>query len=268
MRQHLLYSEYPIPPELAGSIQGIWRLHGECREAAPHVVLPDGCISLVLNFGAPLAPASASDAVVPAKRHGLLGEVRRPLRVLAHGEVDLMGVRLVPGSTLALSRVPLADLVDQVSGEAVLTNGLAALVRTLESAEASVRAHLLARGLKDLARRDDPSPSLLQMAVGRMMRQQGNLRVDSLAMSLGVSRRNLERLFAMQLGFSPKSLCDVLRFQAAVRLAQQRGAGSWADIACEAGYFDQSHLIRAFRRFAGAPPTGLEEAIPLDNGRG
>lgn len=268
MRQDLLYSEYPIPPELAASIQGIWRLQGECREAAPHVVLPDGCISLVLNFGAPLAPASASETVIPGKRHGLLGEVRRPLRVLAQGEVDLIGVRLVPGSTLALSRVPLAELVDQVCDEAVLTNVLAGLVRTLESAQASERVHLLASGLKDLARRDAQAPSLTQAAVGRIMREQGNVRVESLAATLGVSRRNLERLFALELGFSPKSLCDVLRFQSALRLAQQRGSGNWADIACEAGYFDQSHLIRAFRRFAGATPTGLDVAGPVDAAQG
>ena len=99
---------------------------------------------------------------------------------------------------------------------------------------------------------------MLQAAVGRIFRSEGKLRIDALADSLGTSRRNLERLFSLQLGFSPKSLCDVLRFQSAMRMAQTRDAGNWADIACAAGYFDQSHLIRDFRRFSGATPTGLD----------
>ena len=90
MKQDLRYSEYPVPPELAASVQGIWRLEGHCEQAAPHLVLPDGCICLVLNFGAPLQPASPADAASVEKGHGLLGEIRRPLRVMAQGAVDMM----------------------------------------------------------------------------------------------------------------------------------------------------------------------------------
>jgi AraC-like DNA-binding protein len=259
MKQDLLYREVPVPPELAASVLGIWRLQGHCEDALPHVVLPDGCLSLMLNFGAPLAPAPSSAAV--ERGHGLLGEIRRPLRVMARGTVDLVGVRLVPGASLALTRVPLAELVDGVAGEAVLTSMLGRLLRTLESAAPGDRIPLLLAGLQAVSRRPESkrtAHAALHAAVASIYRAQGNVRVDALAASLGASRRTLERLFRQQLGFSPKSLCDVLRFQSAVRIAQVSGAGNWADIACAAGYFDQSHLIRDYRRFAGATPTGLE----------
>lgn len=253
----LRYREFPVPAELAASVQGIWRLQGHCAQAAPHVVLPDGCISMVLNFGAPLSSAQGAGPV--ERSHGLLGEIRRPLRVMAEGEVDLVGVRLTPGTSLALSRIPLAELVDGVSGESVLTGALSGLLRTLESAAPHERMALLVAGLTAVARAGhDEAQTPVQAAVARIFGAQGNLRVDDLAAAVGTSRRSLERLFRARLGCSPKALCDVLRFQSAMRHAQAGGAVNWADIAHAAGYFDQSHLIRDFRRFAGATPTGLE----------
>jgi AraC-like DNA-binding protein len=40
-------------------------------------------------------------------------------------------------------------------------------------------------------------------------------------------------------------------------IERARGTGSLAQLALDAGYYDQSHLIRHFRRFTGKPPSQL-----------
>jgi AraC-like DNA-binding protein len=56
-------------------------------------------------------------------------------------------------------------------------------------------------------------------------------------------------------GVAPAMLSRLARFQRALRF---RAAGlEWAAVAADAGFADQSHLIRDFRRFAGCSPTGL-----------
>jgi transcriptional regulator GlxA family with amidase domain len=47
----------------------------------------------------------------------------------------------------------------------------------------------------------------------------------------------------------------VLRFRRAFRMLDQAPPGTWAQVAAHAGYFDQAHLIRDFRQFAGAAPS-------------
>jgi AraC-like DNA-binding protein len=51
-------------------------------------------------------------------------------------------------------------------------------------------------------------------------------------------------------------MARVLRFTRAVRTVRSApGAIDWLDVAGECGYFDQAHLIREFREFAGMTPA-------------
>lgn len=86
----------------------------------------------------------------------------------------------------------------------------------------------------------------------------GRVGVGRLAAELGMSRRYLSGRFAAQLGLSPKTVARQLRF-ARMRRSIEAGCAvggvSWARMAVEGGYADQSHLVREFRALAGVTPT-------------
>lgn len=101
----------------------------------------------------------------------------------------------------------------------------------------------------------------------------GNLALTTVAERVGVSPRHLERLFARFLGVSPKAYASVCRFRRVLgRLKStsraEPGLGSLplgeslAALAADAGYFDPSHLVRDFRRFAGGVPRGHRDYFP------
>jgi AraC-like DNA-binding protein len=80
--------------------------------------------------------------------------------------------------------------------------------------------------------------------------------VHDLAEALAVSERHLRRLFLAAVGYGPKKLQRVLRFQRTLgSLRSPAQARRLADIALEAGYSDQAHMTREFIQLSGLPPT-------------
>ena len=94
----------------------------------------------------------------------------------------------------------------------------------------------------------------VRRALDLLERDEGQLRIATLAETIGLGARQLERRFADEVGIGPKALASVLRFRRALA-AMRSGDGDFAAIALRCGYVDQPHLVRDFARYAGAPPT-------------
>ena len=60
---------------------------------------------------------------------------------------------------------------------------------------------------------------------------------------------------------NPKMYSRILRFSKAYRLREAFPHLSWVKIAYEAGYYDQMHMIRDFKDFAGVNPSAIEQEL-------
>jgi AraC-like DNA-binding protein len=88
----------------------------------------------------------------------------------------------------------------------------------------------------------------------------GSLPIAALADELGWSTRHLATRFQAEFGMRPKTFARVLRFSRAVGAMSRRGGSTLADVAAEAGYFDQAHFNRDVTAFSGLSPGMLLEA--------
>jgi transcriptional regulator GlxA family with amidase domain len=84
----------------------------------------------------------------------------------------------------------------------------------------------------------------------------GKARPEVVARMVGLSRRQLARLFRERVGIAPKSLGRLGRFQRVLRALESQAGGPLARVALAAGYFDQAHMTRDFRLIAGVTPGG------------
>jgi len=99
------------------------------------------------------------------------------------------------------------------------------------------------------------------MAMLEILRYNGNIPMEKIASLACVSLRQFERLSKDRIGISPKLFARLTRFSKAYRLRENFPDISWTSIAYECGYFDQMHLIRDFKEFAGMPLGIIEKEL-------
>jgi AraC-like DNA-binding protein len=258
------YREMAPPPELSELVHRIWVLRGAASGLAPFQrAMPDGRAELIFNLGDPFE-CRVEGEVVTQPRALLVGPSLRAMEIRPTGVVDLMGVRLRPEALSAWLRVSGGELVEQAQE---IEDVPLRLPRTLLEQLADLRddGRRLAVLRRDLAKgaRDVTHDGRLRAAVDLALAD-GRARPSEIARTVGVSHRQLHRLFRERLGFGPKPLVRLGRFQRALRELDGNGHRPIASVALRSGYYDQAHLARDFRLFAGVSAARyLREAREL-----
>ncbi len=261
------YTELPPHPALATIVRTYWWLRGDASGSggAADPALPDGSPELIFNQADPWQHVAPDGRVTPQPRAFLVGQITGPMVVRPTGESALTAVRF-EGHGAALLSDDVAALTDRWVGLDALPSRLAVLASTLHAAVADPGAQRVALDaalldLMDAATAKARLDPAVAEAVAAIRASHGAVEVDALARRLGVSVRTLQRRFAPAVGISPKLLARIVRFQR-VFAAWRDDPASLSRVALECGYFDQSHLVRDFRDFAGAPPAGFLAQMP------
>jgi AraC-like DNA-binding protein len=74
---------------------------------------------------------------------------------------------------------------------------------------------------------------------------------------VGLSKRQVRRRCVAAIGYAPKTLQRIARFQRLLAAAHTEVDEHLADLAVEHGYADQAHLTSESRRLTGLPPAAF-----------
>ena len=94
----------------------------------------------------------------------------------------------------------------------------------------------------------------LSKALNLIDEYSGDITVNAIAETLGISRRHLGRFFTKTMGISPKTYLRIYRFQKAWQQFQQDTSGKLSNIVYDNGYYDQSHFIHECKLLTGLCP--------------
>jgi len=256
------YREFQVASPLSKHVECIWALEGgDWRESpAPERILPDGCVELILNFGDLFKEHKESGHSDLQPLRFIVGQMTQPVLVAPTGSVQLLGIRFAPGGTLRFFPNPPGELTDRIEPLADVAGDLDRELsgRVYDARELPEKIGIVEALLIRRMRAKEERGASLQNTISEIVSSGGQVSVDRLANDLGISGRQLERRFLSEVGLGPKLLCRILRFQQVFR-AVEREDKNWARIAADCGYYDQAHLIRDFRQFAGQTPSVLFE---------
>ncbi|WP_051324396.1 DUF6597 domain-containing transcriptional factor [Candidatus Solirubrobacter pratensis] len=233
------YVEIPPPPALSAFLDCLW-VHVIDDPPPPEGrrLLPSGQVDFVWLAGMGVRVSG------PQSRYTRPPDLRR---------MTAVGARFHAGTAPMLLRAPASSMVDAHVALDAFDAQLAARLddRLLHASGAAgamaAFAEELGRGLRHVA---EPDAALLE-AVRLLDRGEPVARVADRTF---VSERALQRRFGEHIGYGPKTLQRVLRFQRFLRAAPRVPLARAASLA---GYADQSHLSREARRLAGLTPRRL-----------
>lgn len=179
-----------------------------------------------------------------------------------HDHLRAIRVDLLPGGMYRILDIPMHELFDGgfdarflFGSEMKDINDQLQHIKDLEQGKNLVEKFLLdkIRGLKEKL----PFDSALQI----LFKTHGNMSIERTASLSCLSLRQFERKCQERIGMNPKLYARILKFSKAYRLHEDFPHLSWTSIAYEAGYYDQMHMIKDFRVFAGVNPSVIEHQL-------
>jgi AraC-like DNA-binding protein len=238
------YHQLAPPPDLAHVVDAYWVNACEGAGGGASTVLPDGCIDLVLR---------AEGASRKLQASALTTE---PFSIPAAEGRWFVGVRFRPAMSRVVLDVLPAECRDTAIEALSFDASFGALARRIASAATPAQALAMLRSEVELRARANTHLE----APRRMLRALELLRADrapsssELARQLGMTERTLQRELVFWAGLPPKALARIFRMERAAGMIRG-GDRSLAMVALDAGYSDQPHMTREFRRLTGRAPA-------------
>lgn len=222
----------------------------------------------LVNLGDPIAiVAGDGEEVTLRAGEGFIAATHvRPAVSRSTGRQSGVSVALSMAALRALLETPIHELLDRA---VPLDRIGGAWGRRLGAAlaEAGTRAERVARLDAALAfrLRDKPvgNPAVTH-AMAMLMRGDA---VAETAREIGWSRKHLSVRVREAAGVEPRMVRRLARFGRLVERIDPAAAPDWAGMAADAGYYDQPHMLRDFRDFAGLTPREfIARSIPGGGG--
>ncbi len=245
---------------LTSTIKHYLFLDAALEETTKFRLFSDGNMGMVFSRQSQLYnshPTVQSDALLPeAFFYGQSSSFRE---IYSQHQLSLIIVVFHPYGINRLLRLPASELQNTLLPvESVLGNTSLMLQEQLqERTQIADAVVVLDDFFLALQSGQSVAESLfIPATIDYILKQKGQTTVQQLVAYTGYSERHLERTFLNCIGMSPKSYLNLTRLHTFLNyLKRKLPEESFASLAYAAGYTDQAHLIREFKKYTGITPT-------------
>ncbi len=261
------FSQVTPHPLLRPYVARMYRFESSGRLPAmdKKLIVPNASFKLTLTCRNGIVARIGDKAFIQSENKlSLAGLIDSPVNLdpQEDAQTDTIVIEFNPLGAYRLFHLSYAEVKNQIVEMADLIGNSA---EELQSQLADVHSldlklQLLQNFLIKRLERADPDP-IYDYCIDRISNSKGLITVAQLEKETGYSSRWLHRKFSEHLGTGPKNLSEIVRFK---QFYQAYSTGvklqSLKDHIYEY-YHDQSHFLRAFKRFTGFTPTDLQNGV-------
>jgi len=219
----------------------------KAEKATPYPVLPDGTQSIFISpHGSIIGGAQLQT---------------RDMQILEAGEY--FGIRFYSGALRHFFKIDLSEITDQYVGNEYFPCAFFHNLHELiyQQSDYHKRVNVCENWLMN---NFQPQPnSRFDQALRLIYQSSGSVKINDLAKSVDCSSRHLSRSFQLHIGLNTKTFTKIIRIQHACRQLYITPRES-LDSALALGFFDQSHLIKDFKKHLLSTPFDFSKRFRSD----
>lgn len=243
----MTYLETVPTPALQPYIHSYWQLTGDTTDNQWERIFPDGCPGIVVNLGDNCFTDNGSSKMEHGKTY-VVGAMTSFKESFVNPDTNLIGVCLKPGIFSCLYKY---------ASQKELVNSTIEFDRCQSFDTALVLKNNVQYFNKFYTERAKQIDVNFQRVLYDISLSKGRHSISQLAGRHCTTVRQLERMFAVNIGLSPKEYSNIVRFQNAMKHIVSSKEKSLSEIAFECGYYDHAHLAHEVKRLSGLTPSLL-----------
>ena len=265
-RSYLNFQLHPPAEALRPFIKHYWAISRPAGTGCGALeYLPgDGGSCLMLNFSDPifLNQQRFSDAAL------YRGPTIQTTAFMPGESIDMIGIHFYPGMAYPFVQQPMCELFQVILPATDIWpasdwNSLHA--QLAEHPRGTQRLHGLNQWLLERLCSADQVHAAIRQSITWLRQYMPASSMDQLTSKVCLSQRQLERLFNHQVGMTPKRYSQVARVgRARQAIKTSSGKLCLSEQALIAGYYDQAHLTREFKKMVGLTPAAYQRQIEAD----
>ncbi|MEO8885245.1 MAG: AraC family transcriptional regulator [Mucilaginibacter sp.] len=253
-------------PQLSAHVAKIhvFESSGHLDSQERKLIVPNANFKLTLTYrNGMVADIGNKTFIQPENKLSLTGIIDSPV-MLDTFNAEPTGtiiIELNPQGAYRFFHLLYAEVKNQIMQlEDLIGNAAAELqLRLGETTSVDLKVQLLQNFLIKQLEKTAPDP-IYDYCINRILSTDGILTVAQLEKETGYSARWLHRKFSEHLGTGAKNLSEIIRFKQ-IYYAYSAGV-NFQNLKNHIyhNYHDQSHFLRAFKRFTGHTPTDLQNS--------
>jgi len=228
-------------------------------------VLPETYLNLTFSLGTPYFRSTGQASVFSPLHTPQLAALHTEQNFYKHQpDNHIFGIKFLPGGLYPFVSNDFVDMTNiTLDMELIFGKEVNLLAEQLyhlpdfESRIARMEVFLMAR----LLERKMQKFNFVKLATSLLSTKNADAEIAQLAKQLNTNYKALSRTFYEVIGIAPKQFAQMRRFERALQLLFSETQTNCTEIGYQAGYYDQAHFIREFKKFAQQTPTEYLERI-------